>query len=476
MSSARRVSRIRLTPVDAPAHVTSELLNACARFSIIPHCSTNEQQRVGTLEDSLLQRIQQSRIALVTGQSGSGKSTLLRTLMQRLGPDDARVVPERLDQDQQQTAVFDLLDRDFDARASTLASAGLAEPRLWAMPAGMLSAGEKSRLRLAITMHHARPGQTLIADEFASNLDRVSAYALCRTVNRWANKLGVRFVAASAHEDLESMLDPDLVIDTQRDMSRDMSRVPNGFQEQPVVIEQGTRADYRWLEHLHYRSGPPATIVQILRALREVPTHIEPTGRVLAGVLLVSMPTLNGVWRKRAWPGHFDTRNKSLNTRRLNDQIRTISRVIVEPHSRGMGIATQLVRAYLHNPMTLGTEAVASMGSACPFFERAGMNAYRLFPDCSDTRLLDALDHLCITPESLMHTHLNPGSLLTRELITWGKARKILPKGHPPHHEVQRLTPIAACRLCSRPRAYAFVKGEHDHAGSNKPETLQACA
>lgn len=472
MSSARRVSRIRLTPVDAPAHVTSELLNACARFSIIPQCSSNKQQRVQTLEDSLLRRVQRSRIALVTGQSGSGKSTMLRALMQRLGPDDVRVVPERLDLAQQQTAVFDLLDKDIDARASTLASAGLAEPRLWAMPAGMLSAGEQSRLRLAITMHHAHSGQTLIADEFASNLDRMSAHALCRIVNRWATTLGVRFVAASAHEDLESMLAPDLVIDAQRDVRRDC-RV---FQEQPVVIEQGTRADYRQLEHLHYRSGPPATIVQILRALRQVPIHIEPTGRVLAGVLTVSMPTLNGVWRKRAWPGHFDTSNKSLNTRRLNDQIRTISRVIIEPHSRGMGIATQLVRAYLRNPITPGTEAVASMGSACPFFERAGMNAYRLFPDSSDTRLLDALDHLCITPEALMHNHLNPRSLLTRELITWGKARKILPKGHPPHNEVQRLTPIAACRLCSRPRAYAFVKGEHDHAGSNEPETLQACA
>jgi len=188
------------------------------------------------------------------------------------------------------------------------------------------------------------------------------------------------------------------------------------------------------------------------------------------------MPTLNAHWRNRAWPGHFDTPDKSLNAHRLNEQIRTISRVIVDPHSRGLGVATKLVRAYLEHPLTIGTEASAAMGSICPFFQRAGMTPYEIFPDQTDTRLLDALAHLSIAPESLLLIQVDPGSLLMRELITWGKARKLLPKGQPNHQEVQRLTPIAACRLCSRPRAYAFVKGEHDDARPEKPVTSKTRA
>ena len=463
MPSNRRVSTLRLTRVDAPINISSELLSACAPFCVVPMTQSVHEPRVSPIGTEVIGRVLGSRVVQVAGPSGAGKSTLLRGLIRALPTQQTRIVPESLSEAQRQCAAFDLLSGDPIDRAATLSLAGLAEPRLWARPAGMLSVGEQARLRLALVMHEARAGDVVIADEFASSVDRACAYALCQTTRRWTQRTGVTLIAASAHEDLESMLSPDLVIDARTAEARSACEP----QEHPIVIEPGTRDDYQCLAPLHYRAGRPAPAVRILRAMRVVPGHIDASGRLLAGVLVVSMPTLNGVWRRRAWPGHFDTGDKSTNTYRLNQQLRTISRVIVEPRSRGLGVATKLVRAYLGNPLTPGSEAVAAMGRVCPFFERAGMTPYVIEPDLPDTRLLDAIGHLSMSPESLVHTRIEPGSMLLRELVTWGKARRLLHSGQPSLEEVQRLTPIAACRLCSRPRAYAFTKGDR----GDEPDT-----
>jgi hypothetical protein len=110
----------------------------------------------------------------------------------------------------------------------------------------------------------------------------------------------------------------------------------------------------------------------------------------VCGVLVVSMPSLNGRWRGAAWPEPAGG-DKRARARRLNESVRTISRVIVEPRWRGLGVATRLVREYLRRPLTERTETVAAMGAACPFFARAGMREWRLAPDRRGVRLIAAL-------------------------------------------------------------------------------------
>lgn len=93
-----------------------------------------------------------------------------------------------------------------------------------------------------------------------------------------------------------------------------------------------------------------------------------------AGVLVVSMPTLNAGWRDRAWPGWRPAgEGRRESAARLNAGLRTISRVVIDPRFRGMGLAAALVREYLRRPLTGRTEAIAAMGRFCPFFARAGM-------------------------------------------------------------------------------------------------------
>ncbi|MEE9211797.1 MAG: hypothetical protein V3U29_04000, partial [Phycisphaeraceae bacterium] len=87
-----------------------------------------------------------------------------------------------------------------------------------------------------------------------------------------------------------------------------------------------------------------------------------------------------GVWR-----------NASQRARVLNAELRCISRVVVHPQWRGLGLAVRLVRASLDDPQTIFTESLAAMGKVHPFFERAGMQAYHRPPHVFDDRLIAAL-------------------------------------------------------------------------------------
>ena len=404
-----------------------------------------------------MHRINASRAVLISGASGSGKSCLLRGLINQYRQTTRPVhfVDELALTTQSSVAIIDLLAGDLQDRMSTLSRAGLAEPKLWALPLSCVSVGQRSRVALALAMHAANPGDIVIADELCTPLDRASAYAIARTINRWATSKDITFIAATAHEDMESMLNPDLVVDLNAGAIRDA----HPSCDQPIRIEPGSIEDYEALGHLHYLGPRPATQACILKATRTVPI----LGDILAGVLVVSMPTLNGSWRDRAWPDVFSTKDKRYNTQQINTHLRCISRVIVEPRSRGLGIASALVRAYLDSPMTIASEAVAAMGSACPFFERAGMTPYILEPSIADLRLIDAIEHERISLTDLIAQPIEKNTLIARELRTWAKTRKLIGSGPTTIQTLRELAPLAACRLISRPRAYAHThKGEDD--------------
>jgi GNAT superfamily N-acetyltransferase len=166
--------------------------------------------------------------------------------------------------------------------------------------------------------------------------------------------------------------------------------------ELDIVIQPGTRADYEALAHYHYRAGPPATFEAILRAACK-----GGCGETI-GVLIVSRPTLNARWREALWPGAFTDPALGARAERLNQQLRTISRVIVDPRSRGLGIATRLVRAYLDSPLTPQTEAVAAMSTFCGFFQAAGMREVELAPSRRDSQLRRALRAAGLQPWRLV--------------------------------------------------------------------------
>lgn len=159
-----------------------------------------------------------------------------------------------------------------------------------------------------------------------------------------------------------------------------------------ATYERGTGRDYELVAHWHYRAGRPATIAGVWRAR---------AGDELAGVLVVSNPTLNGRWRERAWPGEFSSGDKRRDARELNARVRTISRVVVEPRFRGLSIASGLVRAYLADALTTHTEALSAMGRFVPLFVSAGMREVRLGRTGLDRELGQVLEYCGVAPWEL---------------------------------------------------------------------------
>lgn len=172
-------------------------------------------------------------IALITGPSGSGKSTLLRALTRTLARQRhamIRVRPTRA------RSVIDAVPGPVPRAIAFLAGAGLADATLLDRPPRRLSEGQRARLDLAAALaraaRRARAAPiTLLADELASTLDRLTAACLCRALARTLRRLArdhpIRLVAATAHHDVADWLEPDLVA---------ALRLP-GIRPQPIALE-----------------------------------------------------------------------------------------------------------------------------------------------------------------------------------------------------------------------------------------------
>lgn len=409
-------------------------------------------------------------VVLVTGPSGAGKSTLLRAVVaacEARGTGVVRADRIRVPSDRPVAALA--ASERLDSWLGCLSRAGLADARLFATPAGALSMGERARLRLALAFVRIERAKRvrgadaplLVCDEFCSVLDRETAAGVAASLRRWATD--ARVVVASAHADMECLLGPDVVVRTGRcdgigiGAGRGRARGPR------VRLERGTLADYAGLARFHYRAARPASVCRVLRA---VVAGSGGASRV-AGVLVVSHPTLNGAWREMAWPARYvvGVADRVACARRLNREVRRISRVIVDPRDRGRGIASRLVGAYLADPITPATEAVSAMGRLSPFARSAGMVEYAMPPRPADDRLADMLDAVGLAPWELLDAERvgaareQRAGLLEWELGVWARdVRASVPKAMRDEQSVFSLAPLAAARLCAPPVAYAHAR------------------
>lgn len=369
--------------IESPRAPTPRVLRAAAPFGL-----TFTRARAARTQPDLpaeLRNLALGRTALINGPSGAGKTTLLRALRSHLGRAAVAVDASTLQANAPVADQFGTADPVRTLRALT--SAGLGDATLLVRTPRELSDGERLRLALAVALARTdtdRAHGWLLIDEFCSNLDRRTAACLAGSIRKRARREGVRVVAACAHEDMADLLAPDVLVRTDdgcSDVSHRPVRTPHAVRRFPRISE-GDINDYDQLARHHYRAGRPATVARVLRAHR---------AGELAGVLVASYPTLNASWRSAAWGERYVMADKALAAKRLNREVRCISRVVVAPRWRGLGVATRLVRAYLRDAETVRTEAVSAMGALSPFFERAGMCARGVSVRPHDERLLGAL-------------------------------------------------------------------------------------
>lgn len=189
------------------------------------------------------------------------------------------------------------------------------------------------------------------------------------------------------------------------DLAERFAKLPAAPIEASLELRAGTRRDYRALAEHHYRAGEPVTITRALvlaEPARAGSRWRRGSDSSPAAVLLESLPSLACRLRDQATCDRYAAiRDPVTRASLLNAEIRCISRVVVDPRWRGLGLAVRLVRAALRTATTPYTEALAAMGRVNPFFERAGMTAYRRPPHAHDARLVAALDRVGIAVTSL---------------------------------------------------------------------------
>ena len=233
------------------------------------------------------------------------------------------------------------------------------------------------------------------------------------------------------------------------------------------AIEVGTRDDYLALAPHHYRPGHPLTMTRVLviRDCCATPTDRylgrEPVPRPIA-VLTESPPALSCLLRDHALAGRYDGLRPKARSALLNEEVRCISRVIVDPRCRGLGLAVRLVGHALSTAQTRYTESLAVMGRVSPFFERAGMTAHQRPPLPVDERALAAMRFADINPRTLaLPSALErtidalPDSrraLLVRELARW--YRSAGGRGVVREPALREILSAARQRLLARPIYY----------------------
>jgi len=139
---------------------------------------------------------------------GSGKSVLLRQLYAAVGADDRINLAEIvLDKDE---LVIDCIKGDFYQSLRILVAAGLSDVFCVLNRPAVLSDGQKYRFRLATALASGK--KMIFADEFCSNLDRVTAAVIAYNVHKFAKRYGVTFILAASHDDILGDLLPDIVV------------------------------------------------------------------------------------------------------------------------------------------------------------------------------------------------------------------------------------------------------------------------
>lgn len=204
------------------------------------------------------------------------------------------------------------------------------------------------------------------------------------------------------------------------------------------------------------------------------------TGRRVVGVLVESMPLLRCRQRDAALGGRYGSIGCARQRAKLiNAELRCISRVVVHPQFRGLGLAVRLVKHALATATTPLTEALAAMGRVHPFFEKAGMTAYPRGPHAYDARLMDALAAVGVDRATLMR----PGAArqviarlsearrgwIARELRRW---RQHAERGRAADGDDMRMNLHAARRrLFCEPVYYVWSESFH-HGGTESTERI----
>ncbi len=307
--------------------------------------------------DDVELRIGPKDIVYVTGDSGSGKSVLLKALTKDLGSEAINISDVEIDPDK---PLIDTVGETLGQGLELLSRVGLNDAFLFVRRYNQLSDGQKYRYRVAKLIESDK--QHWIMDEFCSTLDRDTAKIVAFNVQKHARRLGKAVIAATTHTDLFEDLSPNVHVHKRFGSEIQVQYSDNSLNREcslvrEMHVEEGSMEDYKKLAGFHYRGSRIVAPHKVFVLRRE---------EELVGVIVYRYPPVRTYGRTKAL-------GRALSVDELNEKVTSISRVIVHPKYRTIGLGVKLVRETLPLAERPYVETTAVMARYNPFFERAGM-------------------------------------------------------------------------------------------------------
>lgn len=315
-----------------------------------------EEEKPFVLYKDVEIEIKDSDIVYITGDSGGGKSVLLRelkTLTNGISPEDVVIDTTR--------PIIDTLGENVEQALQLLGLVGLSDAFVCLRYYDQLSDGQKSRYVLAKMLES--DNKFLLIDEFCALLDRETAKVVAYSMQKICRKTGRTLIVATTHNDLVEDLNPSLKITKFFGDDVKIERVEYVKKECSLVsqmkIEEGTKEDWLKLAQFHYRSHK----INAYSNIYKMTLHGETIGVIVYGYGPLALKARNIATNKIYVK----------NGKKMNRELKTISRVVILPKYRGIGLSVKIIKDTKHLVNARFIEILSVMGVNNPFAIKAGM-------------------------------------------------------------------------------------------------------
>lgn len=188
-------------------------------------------------------------IGLIVGASGSGKTTLAK---QMFGDDCFK---EYIDMAE---PIIEQLPKTlkYEECQKILSGVGLTSVPCWIRPAYTLSNGQKARAEMALACYNSTE-DVIVIDEFTSVVDRTVAKVMSHSIQKFARREKKTIVLCACHYDIVEWLNPDWVIDCNKQEYTDRRSVRVGFQREEKLdlqIREIDKTSWKYFSKYHYLS------------------------------------------------------------------------------------------------------------------------------------------------------------------------------------------------------------------------------